>query len=109
MNAMSPKISLGASGPVRMPRWTIWNLSLILLLSMSLSAQRYTGHDHAVFHRPPQPSATVKHQTPPPPSSSSKAPTKNTPAAPVAQPAPRSLASPQTNPKEQTNPNETPG
>lgn len=38
-----------------------------LFLTTAVSAQRYTGHDHAVFHRPPQPPpAAVKHQTPSP-------------------------------------------
>jgi hypothetical protein len=36
----------------------------LLLLSTGLSAQRYTGHDHAVFHRQPQsPPAAAKHQS----------------------------------------------
>src|SRR5664279_1931003 len=36
----------------------------LLLLSTGLSAQRYTGHDHAVFHRQPQsPPPAAKHQS----------------------------------------------
>jgi hypothetical protein len=36
----------------------------LLFLTTGLSAQRYTGHDHAVFHRQPQPPApTSKHQS----------------------------------------------
>jgi len=36
----------------------------LLLLATGLSAQRYTGHDHAVFHRQPQPPvASSKHQS----------------------------------------------
>jgi hypothetical protein len=36
----------------------------LLLLTTGLSAQRYTGHDHAVFHRQPQaPSPAAKHQS----------------------------------------------
>jgi len=42
------------------PKHTIRRTALaLLLLTTGLSAQRYTGHDHAVFHRQPQP--------PPPP------------------------------------------
>ncbi|HZD32909.1 MAG TPA: hypothetical protein VE779_14765 [Candidatus Angelobacter sp.] len=37
-----------------------------LLLTAGLSAQRYTGHDHAVFHRPPATASTsAKHQSSP--------------------------------------------
>src|SRR5271157_27184 len=37
----------------------------LLLFSTGLSAQRYTGHDHAVFHRQPQsPPVGAKHQSP---------------------------------------------
>src|SRR3974390_3145138 len=37
----------------------------VILLTVGMSAQRYTGHDHAVFHRPPQPPApTAKHTLP---------------------------------------------
>ena len=35
---------------------------LLVILTASLSAQRYTGHDHAVFHRAPQPPAAAKRQ-----------------------------------------------
>src|SRR5450755_1960419 len=36
----------------------------LLLLSTGLSAQRYTGHDHAVFHRQSQSApAAAKHQS----------------------------------------------
>src|SRR3974390_455534 len=43
----------------------IGRLSVILLvLTAGVSAQRYTGHDHAVFHRPPStPSPAAKHQS----------------------------------------------
>jgi hypothetical protein len=34
----------------------------LLFLTTGLSAQRYTGHDHAVFHRQPQPPAPVSKQ-----------------------------------------------
>src|SRR6516164_8960700 len=46
---------------------TILRIALALsLLSVGLSAQRYTGHDHAVFHRAPQPpSSSVKRQSQP--------------------------------------------
>src|SRR5271165_2282127 len=38
---------------------------MLILLTAGLSAQRYTGHDHAVFHRPPQPSTPAsKHGAP---------------------------------------------
>jgi len=37
----------------------------LLFLTTALSAQRYTGHDHAVFHRPPQ-ASPAKHQPAPP-------------------------------------------
>ena len=35
----------------------------LLFLTTGLSAQRYTGHDHAVFHRQPQTPAAAKHQS----------------------------------------------
>jgi hypothetical protein len=36
----------------------------LLFLTAGLSAQRYTGHDHAVFHRQPQaPPTAAKHQS----------------------------------------------
>src|SRR5215469_105500 len=45
----------------------IWRLTFtVLLLPLCRAAQRYTGHDHAVFHRPPQPPPpSAKHQSQP--------------------------------------------
>src|ERR1035438_1947731 len=45
---------------------TILRIAFALLaLTAGLSAQRYTGHDHAVFHRQPQsPPPAAKHQSP---------------------------------------------
>ena|SRR5664279_1035747 len=44
---------------------TIRRIALaLLLLTTGVSAQRYTGHDHAVFHRQPQtPPPATKHQS----------------------------------------------
>jgi hypothetical protein len=56
-----------------------------LLLSAGLSAQRYTGHDHAVFHRPPSTApTTVKHQTSPP-TAATKTPAKTMTNSPASQ------------------------
>src|SRR5271169_2354184 len=60
----------------------------LLILSAGLSAQRYTGHDHAVFHRPAPPPPAVKHQGPP--TNGIKNPQKAAPATP--QPASRTAA-----------------
>src|SRR6516165_1809923 len=47
----------------------------LLILSIGLSAQRYTGHDHAVFHRAPQPPpAGAKHASQSSPSGSKASP-----------------------------------
>ena len=70
---------------------------VLLFLSVGLSAQRYTGHDHAVFHRPPSPPPpTVKHQTPSAPSGN-KNPQKVSPASPPSQLT--SHAAPQNHPE----------
>jgi hypothetical protein len=58
-------------------------LAVAVLLSATLSAQRYSGHDHAVFHRPAQ-ETQVKRQTS---GNGNVVHPKNVPsAAPVAQP-----------------------
>src|SRR5215472_10189562 len=65
---VSPKIrSWGCFvGCIFMSR-SIWRVTFtVLLLPLGLAAQRYTGHDHAVFHRAPQPPPpTAKHQSQP--------------------------------------------
>src|ERR1035441_3980517 len=45
---------------------TICQIALALVfLTTGVSAQRYTGHDHAVFHRQPQtPPSATRHQSP---------------------------------------------
>src|ERR1017187_522887 len=45
---------------------TICQIALALVfLTTGVSAQRYTGHDHAVFHRQPQtPPPATRHQSP---------------------------------------------
>src|SRR5271165_3807139 len=55
-----------------------------------LSAQRYTGHDHAVFHRPAPPPPAVKHQGPP--ANGTKNPQKVAPATATPQPTSRTAA-----------------
>jgi hypothetical protein len=56
----------------------------ILFLAAALSAQRYSGHDHAVFHRSAQPpSPPVKHQVAPP-ANSTGSHAKNTASASAA-------------------------
>src|SRR5215472_10739460 len=73
---------------------TILRVSFALaLLPTGLSAQRYTGHDHAVFHRAPQPpSSTVKHQSQP--SVGTKASPKTAPGNAASQPASHTTTSP---------------
>src|SRR3974390_1293609 len=67
----------------------IGRLSVILLvLTAGASAQRYTGHDHAVFHRPPStPSPAAKHQSAPA-STTPKTSTKAGTTPGTVQPAP---------------------
>src|SRR5271165_4231179 len=60
----------------------------MLLLTAGLTAQRYTGHDHAVFHRSPAPPTAAKHQ-PPSTTGNSKPQQKTVPANTTSQPAPR--------------------
>src|SRR6516164_1315349 len=69
----------------------IGRIALVLLSTAAcLSAQRYSGHDHAVFHRPPAPPAAQKHpSTPAPGGVKAPPPSKQAPAPPTAQPAPR--------------------
>src|SRR5664279_3613981 len=68
----------------------------LLFLSTGVSAQRYTGHDHAVFHRQPQtPPAATRHQSPPPAGNATPTHQKTTAAAsaPSQQPPARNGAS----------------
>ena len=60
----------------------------MLLLTVGLSAQRYTGHDHAVFHRAPAPPSSAAKRQPPSNPSGSKAPQKATPANTTSPSAP---------------------
>jgi hypothetical protein len=79
-------------------RSIIFSSALLLALSTAMPAQRYTGHDHAVFHRPAPPPAASKRQAAPP-QNGAKAPVKNAPATQ----SPRSSSSPQTGPKDLPN------
>ena len=56
------------------------NMALILLLTAGLSAQRYTGHDHGVFHRPPQTSSSSSKHPSTSPANGSKTAPKSAPS-----------------------------
>ena len=65
----------------------------LLFLTTALSAQRYTGHDHAVFHRPPQPPpSAVKRQTPSPANGSTSRPKTTATASAASQQASRTAS-----------------
>src|ERR1035438_2324250 len=64
-----------------------------LWLTTGLSAQRYTGHDHAVFHRQPQaPPVATKHQSPSAGNTAASHQKTTTPASAPAQQGPRASA-----------------
>src|SRR5215472_2264445 len=70
---------------------------LLVILTASLSAQRYSGHDHAVFHRAPPPPATAKRQSGNSQNNLKPGPKTSVPAAPQSsspRASPDSMAKP---------------
>jgi len=63
----------------------------VLFLGTTLSAQRYSGHDHAVFHRP-SPPPQAKHQTSSPANGPAVHPKGTTPATTPGQAAEHSAS-----------------